>query len=162
MFASIKIRHQGFADEHVGNAIDHVLRFIPQVSSRIAQWQNIQLDKQEQLVLANAAVQYKYGNDHDAASKIDLERLIKPVRPNDSDGTLWTAYNTIQEKLVKGARIVREPKVSRWSYQHHGKARGVNGISENVRLNKALWSLADGMAKIKNGEAVAIPIPQIG
>ena len=162
MFSSICIRHQGFAESSVDEAINHIIRFVPEVSSRIAEWQNIQLDRQEQLVLAHAAVQYKYDHDPKNGSRVDLERLIRPVRRNDEGGTLWTTYNTIQEKLVKGARILRDEKPSRWSTQFHSKARGVNGISESVKLNKALWSLADGMAKIKNGEANAIPVPQIG
>jgi len=28
--------------------------------------------------------------------------------------------------------------------------RAVGGVNENVKLNRALWSLADGLAQLKN------------
>ena len=161
MFASMRIRHTGYTDDAVNESIDHILRFIPVVSNKIAEWQNISLDYQERLVLAHAAVSFKYADDMQRRNKIDLGRLVRPIRRNDSDGTLWQTYNTIQEKLVKGDRIEKEELRNSWSVQTYRKARGVNGISESIRLNKALWTLADGMAKIKKGEANAIPTPLV-
>jgi len=57
---------------------------------------------------------------------------------------LWTTFNTVQENLIRGGLRGRTAKGNRTS------TRAVKGVSENVRLNKALWTLAEKMAQLKH------------
>ena len=67
-------------------------------------------------------------------------------RVEDQDPTLWNTFNVVQENLVKGGLRVVNPETSRRS-----RTRGVTSISENAKLNKALWVLAESMQNILSG-----------
>ena len=42
-------------------------------------------------------------------------------------------------------------QIARYAPSVLATTREVAGVSENVKLNRALWSLADGMAQLKAG-----------
>ncbi|MFZ8887334.1 MAG: DUF932 domain-containing protein, partial [Steroidobacteraceae bacterium] len=57
--------------------------------------------------------------------------------------TLWNTYNVIQENLLKGGQRGRATTGRRMT------TRPVTGIQQDVKLNRALWSLAEKMADLK-------------
>ena len=66
-----------------------------------------------------------------------------PRRFEDRRDDLWTTFNRLQENLVKGGLEGRS---------RNGRAtrtRPVNGIDQNVKLNRALWVLAEEMRRLK-------------
>jgi hypothetical protein len=56
---------------------------------------------------------------------------------------LWSVFNRVQENLVKGGLSGRAANGRQQS------TRPVQGIDQNVRLNRALWLLADGLRQLK-------------
>lgn len=153
MFATHKIRHIGYQDQNVIDAVYDVVETTPKIIGKVEEYKQIELDKPEQLLLAEAALTAKYGQEPETLKKYDLEALIRPVRREDRiiqdynapRNTLWNTYNTIQEKMVeKGGRF--QHRDTGWGNK---KARGVKSVGENVRLNQALWALTDKMAKLK-------------
>jgi Domain of unknown function (DUF932). len=141
-FASHKVRHIGYTDKAISLAIEDICDNVPKIANRVAEYQQIELTKDEQGAFARAALVVKYGEEDAEKRKFDLEELIHPVRMADKTPNLWNTYNTVQEKFIKGARF--EMKKNRMR-----RARKVSSISENVRINTALWTLAAEMAKIK-------------
>ena len=65
--------------------------------------------------------------------------IIQSRRPQDDKGDLWNIYNRAQENIIKGG-IKRK---------NRAKTRGVKSIHRDLRLNKALWTLTEEMAKLK-------------
>ena len=61
----------------------------------------------------------------------------KPRRYEDRQDDLWTVYNRIQESLLKGGLSGRTAKGKRTH------TRAVNGIDGDVKLNRALWVMAE-------------------
>jgi hypothetical protein len=57
-------------------------------------------------------------------------------------------FNRVQENLIKGGVAGRAATGRRTT------TRAVGGVTENVKLNKALWTLADSMAALKIDKAV--------
>ena len=57
---------------------------------------------------------------------------------------LWTTFNRVQENMIKGGVPGRSARGRRMT------TRGVAGVNENVKLNRALWTLADEFAKLKS------------
>lgn len=148
-FQTMSIRHMGYADAKVKDAIENLCDTIPMITDRVKEFQAIELTKDEQGVFAHAALIAKYGDidkpDEDGNKRaFDVPRLLAPVRTQDVTSTLWNTYNTVQEKLVKGARIERNVNSYRMK-----KARGINSIQENTRVNQALWALTEKMAELK-------------
>jgi hypothetical protein len=90
--------------------------------------------------------------------KIKLEALAKKhnvklitgmgtVAFYDADrNDLFTAFNTIQENVIRGGFHYR-PEIN--GRIKRKKARSISSVSENIRLNQALWSLTEKMAELK-------------
>ncbi len=159
-FATHKIKHIGFQDQNVIDAIYDVVDTAPRIAGRIADLKQIELTKDEQGIFAQAALVAKYGEPAEDLNKRFIpEILARPVRVTDTiegdsfkyrtgtgTNTLWNTFNVVQEKLVeKGGKFTRD--------QDRGglgrRSRPIASVSENVRVNQALWLLAEKMAEMK-------------
>jgi hypothetical protein len=67
--------------------------------------------------------------------------LLNPRRYGDGAKDLWTTLNTIQENIIRGGR--RNPYRRRPDGSRMPKSRAVKGIDEDMKLNKALWQMAE-------------------
>jgi len=70
--------------------------------------------------------------------------LLVPRRWDDRKSDLWSIFNRVQENLVKGGLTGRTANGRRQ------RTRPVQGIDQNLRLNRALWMLAEGMRQLKS------------
>ncbi len=137
-FASINVRHSG-KPEGIIEASYSVVEQFPKVLESIERFSQLRLSAPQQEVFAAAALELKY----DAGSApVTPAVLVEPVRAEDSERSLWNTFNTVQEKLVNGGvkgRSASGRKVT---------TRKVSGVSENTRLNQALWTLTEKMADL--------------
>lgn len=85
----------------------------------------------------------KYGPSETGAFPITESQVLRAQRSDDVGQDLWRVFNRTQENLVRGG--VR----GRAATGRRIRTRAVTGISENVGLNRALWTLAEEMAKLK-------------
>jgi hypothetical protein len=140
----ISVRHSGNVMDNVIEGATRVLDDLQIGMERISQFQGIQLNREEQVVLANAALQLRY--DNPAEAPIVASSLLTARRWDDRANDLWSTFNRIQESVIKGGVRGRNANGRRMS------TRAVTGVTEDLKLNKALWSLADGMAQIKTNQ----------
>lgn len=140
----IRIRHTG---NIIGDVIEgsyQVLDSLKEITERVDHYKGIELSAPEQLLLANAAIDLRWDRDevtHQAP--VDASSLVRPRRTADVKPDLWTTFNRIQEHIIKGGVRARMTNGRRTT------TRAVQGVNENVKLNKALWALADGFAALK-------------
>ena len=137
----IRIRHTG---DVVGNVIDgayEIVREFDRVSEHVQQFRQIELNPAERQVFGRAALVAKYGEQN--AYPITVDQVVEPRRPADVGADLWRTFNVVQENVVRGGLE------SRSATGRRGRTREVHGISQNVSLNKALWTLAEEFAKLK-------------
>lgn len=92
---------------------------------------------------ATSALQIRWGDDRPAHAG----NMLLASRWQDQKNDLWTVYNRVQENMMKGGVAGRSATGRRTT------TRAVGGVSENVKLNKALWTLADTMAALKLDKA---------
>lgn len=133
---AIKVRHTGTVDDVI-DASFTVISSVEKQTDSIDAMRRITLDRREQELFSHAALALK------VETELELKGhsvLLKPRRSEDLKNDLWTTFNVIQENLIKGG--VRTTSRGR-------RMRAVNGIDENVKLNRALWMLADSFAKLK-------------
>ena len=155
-FATHRIKHIGFQDENVIDAVSDIVKTTPLIANKVFEFKEIIVSKPEQLVFAEAALLAKYGKPEQGtiSEKFNLESLITPMRNTDrfassynspvTENSLWNSFNILQEKLVeKGGRFARN------NYRTK-RARAITSVSENVRVNQALWALTEKMAELKN------------
>lgn len=141
---SIRIRHSGKVVQDVIEGSFRVIDNLKQVENRIDDYKSIQLDKPEQLLLAHAAHSLRW--DDPQTAPVEAEKLIEPHRWEDRVSDLWHTFNTIQESLVNGGVKGHSANGRRIT------TRAVGGVQENVKLNRALWALADSFAALKRGD----------
>lgn len=142
----IRIRHSGNILDNVIEGSYRVLDNLEIAADRIDAYKSTALSPQEQLALANAAIDLRWDRDElTGSAPVRAESLIMPRRWDDKKSDLFSTFNVIQENLVKGG--VRSVS----SNGRRTRTREVGGVNENVKLNRALWTLADRFHALKNG-----------
>lgn len=136
----IRIRHSGNVIDNVIEGATRIVEELPQLTARIDEYKGIQLSHDEQQLFANAALSLRWD---DGKAPITPTRALSVWRHQDTSNDLWTTFNRVQENLIKGGLSGRGSTGRRMT------TRAVGGVNENVKLNRALWSLADGMADLK-------------
>ncbi len=151
LLASFKIRHKGYADELVKEAVYNIVDNTPKVMNRIEEFTQVKLQEPEVRAYGESALDLVHNKDkwNDWDKETSITNLVKPKRDEDRDGSLWSTFNVVQEKLLKGNRFMKMKREhENYSYRPR-KTREVKSIDKNVRLNKALWTLTEKMAEIK-------------
>jgi hypothetical protein len=146
MLASINIRHTGNIIEDVISGTERLLSDGPRVMDAIDGWKGLTLSQPEQKLLAEHAHSLRFPVDEEtgkANTEVTPEMLLRARRYADNKPDLWSTYNRIQENSIKGVRAYAPG-----SY-HRVTSRAVKGIDGDVKLNRALWSLAEKFAELK-------------
>ncbi len=138
--ADCKIRHIGYTAEGVRESLEHIVSLLPQLTSSVERFKGIELTRDEEEAYGEAAIGMAFDGEKYV---VDPRDVIRSRRIEDRSCDLWTTFNRTQENLIKGG-IGRRSK--------DGKRRrttAVKSVDENVRLNRALWSLTEKMAELK-------------
>lgn len=150
MCESIHIRHQG---DIVSSVIDGSTRIVEQAPKQleaINRWTNLQLTDGEQMAFANAARTVRFGDaEGKVRTPITAEQLLQPRHYEDGQPDLWHTFNRVQENVTKGGLSARPPRTAENRRPRRVSTRQINGIDQDVKLNKALWTLAERMAEMK-------------
>ncbi|MFW5442689.1 MAG: DUF932 domain-containing protein [Methylococcaceae bacterium] len=143
-FQDVRVQHRGNVVDNVIEGAYEVLKNFDRVSESREAMASIILTEDEQMAFAKASLPLRFTESEEKPS---AEMVLRLRRSADRAKDLWTTFNVVQENLTKGGipRITRTGKVA--------KTRKINGIDGNVRLNKALWTLAEAMTDIKVSQA---------
>jgi len=139
--ADIRVPHKGDVAHQVIEGAYAVLEGFERVQNARDAMRAIPLDEDEAQTFAHSALALKY--DDPAKSTVTANQLLAPRRWDDRKNDLWAVFNRVQENLVKGGLNGRS------SNGRHQRTRPVQGIDQNLRLNRALWQLAEGMRQLK-------------
>jgi hypothetical protein len=137
----VRLPHKGDVAGEVIEGAYRVLQRFEEVGESREAMRAIELDDGEQRIFARAALALKY--DPEIPAPITEEQLLRSRRWDDDGSDLWTIFNRTQENLVKGGLASRSASGRRQ------RTRPVQGIDQNLKLNRALWQLADEMRKRK-------------
>jgi hypothetical protein len=173
-FGEMSIRHTGDAVRDVIEASYQVMSDLPQLAGHVDNMRSTILSKDEQLHFAEAALELKYGTTTEEGeteekvekAPINPEQLLTTRRQDDRRETsLWTTFNVLQENLLRGGlqgySTQGGPIRHRWNWQTRSqepvfrkvRTREVKSVNENIRLNRALWTLTQKMQDLKAAQA---------
>lgn len=138
----IRVQHRGDVVDNVIEAAYSIVDQFQLANESMSTMKEIQLSPPEQVLFGKAALALKYG-DEEVKQPISHRQVLQPKRRDDTENSLWTKFNVVQENLMRGGQRGQSASGKRVT------TRPVQSIEGNVKLNKALWILADGMAKIK-------------
>ncbi|RQT27435.1 DUF932 domain-containing protein [Burkholderia contaminans] len=142
--ADIRVPHKGDVVQNVINGAFDVLDGFELIREQKDGMRAVALDRDEQHAFARSALALRYDPmDADAPAPVSESQLLAPRRFEDRRDDLWTIFNRVQENLTKGGLHGRSRSGRAMS------TRPITGIDQNVKLNRALWMLADAMHQLK-------------
>jgi hypothetical protein len=139
-FGEIRTSHTGDVVGEVIEGTYSIVRDFPRLNQSIGEMKAITLTEPQQQAFGRAALALKY--DEPAKAPVTETALLTPRRYEDRDPSLWIIFNRVQESLVRGGLRGRSANGRRT------RTREIAGIHENVKLNRALWMLAESMKQL--------------
>lgn len=146
---TVKVRHSGDVMKKVIEGTYRVLNEAEKALVAPQDWAKQVLAREEREALAEAAHVLRFGDaEGEVSTPVQPDQLLRPRRFEDRRNDLWSTFNVVQENVIKGG-------VTAIGQDANGRARrvtsrAINGIDQDVKLNKALWVLAERMAQIKS------------
>jgi len=139
--SDIRVPHKGDVVGRVLEGAFEVLDGFTRVVEDRESMKALQLNPGAQHAFATAALTLKY-DSQTAPAPVTESQLLQPRRFQDRANDLWTTFNRLQENLTRGGLPARSAT---------GRAirtRPVTGIDQDVKINRALWVLAQEMRKL--------------
>ena len=132
----VRVPHRGNVVEKVIEGAYEVVGVFDRIEEKRDAMQSLVLPPPARQALAQAALTYRYGDEHQPVTTADI---LTPRRREDYGKDLWSAYQTIQENMLKGGISGRSAKGKRIH------TRAIHSIDTDIKLNRALWVMAETM-----------------
>jgi Domain of unknown function (DUF932) len=149
--ASVHVKHVGDRKRILDNVVEGAFQVVNQsdkVLEAPRKWSGIELSQDERLALAESARVVRFGDSEGHVdTPIQARQLLIPRRPADQGNDLWKTFNVLQENAVRGGLSAMGRDAH--NRPHRVTSREVRGIDQDVKLNRALWLLAENMAQLK-------------
>lgn len=140
----IRVRHSGNAVDNVIEGAYRVVNDFDAVQEQIEGMKALPMRPEHRQAFARAALALRFDEPENCG--INPEQIMRPRRAEDTPGDLWTTFNVAQENIIRGGlRGIRRDENGR---RQRTSTRAVNGIDQNVALNRGLWVLAEEMRKL--------------
>ncbi|EGD7604950.1 hypothetical protein DP308_20980, partial [Shigella flexneri] len=130
----VRVPHRGNVVEKVIEGAYEVVGVFDRIEEKRDAMQSLVLPPPARQALAQAALTYRYGDEHQPVTTADI---LTPRRREDYGKDLWSAYQTIQENMLKGGISGRSAKGKRIH------TRAIHNIDTDIKLNRALWVMAE-------------------
>jgi hypothetical protein len=137
--SEVKVRHSGDTLSNVIEGSFEVIEGLKRVIPVIDDWKQLQLTYEQRKAYAEAALGLRWDAEQ---APISATSLLNTRRHEDRKDDLFTTFNKVQENLIRGG-LRGEGSTGR-----RMTTRAVASVTENVKLNKALWQLTAKMAEL--------------
>ena len=126
---SLSIKHLDLGDSTTDTIVNSFYEKVPIIMNNIDRMRNKILTDDEIDNFTYNALQIRFTN----AVGININDVVKPLRIEDNSDDLWTVFNVVQEKLIRGG--IQLP-----SKRH---SRPINNFVNDNNINTKLWELAE-------------------
>lgn len=145
-FEEVRVPHKGNIQHDIIEGVYTVAEDFPRLIDASEAMKDTRLSADEQRLLGEVSLFARYGEDE---IPVTPDQIINPRRREDVGQSLWQTFNVIQENVVRGGLQGRKRNAE--GRIRRSQTRAINGIDQNVTLNRALWTLAEGMQRLKAG-----------
>ena len=132
------VRHSGFELDDVKRLMDGFSKKLPIIQGSVGRMMERELTIDEQIQYVQKASKIRWA-EGSIPSDSQLVDILTPNRVEDNKNDLWTTFNVVQEKFVRGGFDYRT-KTGRKS-----KLRNLKSILTVNNINTKLWELAEEM-----------------
>ena len=135
-FNKIKIKHMGYSFDELQNTLKSIIDSLPLAVESMNKMKSIELEQDQMVDLAKQVLSIRFNNEN---VECDIMELLEPTRPQDSKNDLWTVFNRLQERMIRGSfNYVTTKNKTR-------KARPVKNIDQDIKLNQEIFQAAYNM-----------------
>lgn len=143
-FGEVRVPHKGDVVGQVIEGAYEVLGIFDKIDNQLDAMKSIRLNTEEQHLFAEAALMYRYGNEEGKIPPVTAEKLLTTRRIEDKQNDLWMTFQRVQENMIKGGLTGRNAQGKRTT------TRAINGIDGDIKLNRALWMIAEKFKDLKS------------
>jgi hypothetical protein len=169
LVGSLSVQHKGNILEQVIDGSFQIVGDTTKALGRVDAFRQLQLTDGEQDAFAESAHSLRFADaDGNVKTPITAAQLLFPHRSEDRDENatawgrpghdLWRTLNTVQENVIRGGLhgtgYTQNAQTGR-PVRRRVTTRAVTGIDQDVKLNRALWMLAERMAELKGAKLAA-------
>jgi hypothetical protein len=129
------IRHMGFDSNDVKRLTESFAMKLPKIQNSVDRMMDRMLTEGEKIEFAKNASIIKWGMG--SVPSLNYEELITPQRLGDNNDDLWTTFNIVQERFVRGGVEYKTNKGRKTSL------KGLKNIMATNQMNTKLWELAE-------------------
>jgi len=140
IFEKISIRHIGFKEVAVKEAIERIVANTDKINEKINLYKQIKLNYTEQLSLAKAAKDIRFK----PYQEVDIYTLIQSHRKEDNGDDLWRVFNRLQENAIRGGVKGKNIITNR-----NFTSKPIKSIDSLISINEKLFDLTERFASIK-------------
>lgn len=135
---SFKLRHKNFDLDEVKRLTESFAGRLPVIQGSVNKMMERTLNEGEktEFVKKATAIRWKVGS---VPKNLDLNKILEPNRDGDKGDSLWSVFNVVQEKFVRGGVEYKS---------NSGRKTGMRGLSNIIttnQVNTKLWELAEEM-----------------
>lgn len=132
------VRHVGFELDDVKRLTESFSKRLPKIQHSVDRMMEKNLTLEEKIDFAMKSSKFRW-NTGSKPTDLDIMDLITPIRSEDSGDDLWSTFNVVQEKFIRGGLDYRS------NSGRKTKLRGINNILQNNYINTKLWETAEEM-----------------
>jgi len=124
-------KHQGFDPKEIYTGTTEFIREIPKLIDVVDRWSNTNLDQPQQIDFATLASKLRWDDP-----PVTPSQLLERSREADKGNDLWTVFNVIQDRTIKGGFKAARSKRN---------VRPITNIEQTRTINEGLWEIASVM-----------------
>src|ERR1035437_9952292 len=141
--SDIRIPPKGNITDNVIEGAFRVVDDFEKIDEQKSGMKLLTLNDGEQSAFARAALALKYDETELTSAPITESQVLSAKRFEDRKSDLWSTFNRVQENMTKGGLRGRSAN------NRNISTRAVTGIDNSIKLNRAMWILAEEMRKLK-------------
>lgn len=132
---AFKLRHTSIDGGEVRKFTEEFAERLPMIEASVDKMMNKNVSnvEKESFVKSAAGIRWKMGQ---MPTGLTLEQVLEPLRDGDKGNDMWSLFNVVQEKFVRGGLKYQSNKRS----TSMKELRSINSLQ---KVNTELWELAD-------------------
>lgn len=132
---SLNQRHMKISMDEVNEITETFIKSTPIIERSVNRMMEVKLDMDQKIDFATKAIGIRWKNTEDI-STLTLETIVNPLRNGDVESNLWTTFNVVQEKLIRGGFVKEQGRKTR-------VVKPITSLTMDTMINKKLWELAE-------------------
>ena len=133
---SFNIRHSRFDLDEVKRLTESFAGKLPKIEGSVKRMMEREMTIDEKIEFVRKSVGIRFGQDK-VLNELQIVGLLTPNRDEDQGDDLWTTFNVVQEKYIRGGIETTSQRGRRT------KLRGLENIMAVNQVNTKLWTLAE-------------------